>query len=199
MPLDPCDQGARRLREAIIDAYTYKGKLYGFPIWKLWNVSANQAPRRGLDRLEEDQKGLRPAVEVAKKLTKEQASRQAVGVRVPRHLVERRLPEMWMLWNANSGMLYPVDEQGKLLYNDPRALDNLRRIISYSKDHKVSPENNAAFETAKVTELFNNWETAMIARSGPYIVPQQKTRCDNIKAGRSRARVSRPVMLHSHT
>jgi multiple sugar transport system substrate-binding protein len=35
----------------------------------------------------------------------------------------------------------------------------------------------------------------MVARSGPYVVPQQKTRCDNIKAGKEEGECLEPVLL----
>ena len=88
-----------------------------------------------------------------------------------------------------------ADEGGKFLYNDPRALENLRRILSYHKDLKISPPENPAIQPAKMTELFNTWEAAMIARSGPYIVPQQQDRCANIKAGKEQGTCIEPLLL----
>ena len=185
-----------------LDAYTYKGKVYGFPIWKqLWNVSANQAllDEAGIDwkKIQEEGWDFDQFAEVAKKLTKEQGKfgKKQWGFVYNGTWSNSGLPEMWQLWNQNSGMMWPVDENGKFLYNDPRALDNLRRIVSYSKELKVSPPDNAAYETQKMTDMFNAWEAAMIARSGPYIVPQQKQRCDNIKAGKEQGECITPVML----
>jgi ABC-type glycerol-3-phosphate transport system substrate-binding protein len=95
----------------------------------------------------------------------------------------------------NSGMPYPVDENGKFLYDDPRALENLQRIIDYSTKDGVSPPENPAFEPAKMSDMFNNWEAAMVARSGPYVVPQQRLRCENIQAGTEQGECIEPVLL----
>jgi multiple sugar transport system substrate-binding protein len=188
--------------DAAVKAYTYKGKLYGFPIWKqLWNVSANR------DLLEEaaiDWKAIQKDGwtferfnEVAGKLTKEQGrlGKKQWGFIYNGTWSNSGLPEMWSLWNMNSGIQYVADEQGKFLYDDPRALENLRRMVSYAKDLKVSPPDNPAYTTAKMGELFNGWEAAMVARSGPYIVPQQRDRCDKVKGGKEQGTCLDPVLL----
>src|SRR5690606_34167532 len=152
------------------------------------NVSANREllEEAGVDweRIQDEGWTFDEFLEVATLLTKEEGrlGTKQWGFVYNGTWANSGLPEMWNLWNMNSGMPYPVDEVGNFLYDDPRALANLERIISYSGEAGVSPPDNAAFETATVAEMFNNWEAAMIARSGPYIVPQQRLRCENIAA-----------------
>ncbi|HEY3083813.1 MAG TPA: extracellular solute-binding protein [Chloroflexota bacterium] len=188
--------------ENSLKAYSYKGKLYGFPIWKqLWNVSANREllEAAGVDWKSIQKEGwtFEKFNEVAAKLTKEtgKLGKKQWGFVYNGTWSNSGLPEMWSLWNMNSGVQWTFDESGKFLFNDPRALENLRRIASYNKDMKVSPPENPALTPAKMGEMFNNWEAAMIARSGPYIVPQQKDRCDKIKAGKEQGTCVEPVML----
>ncbi|HEX2036756.1 MAG TPA: extracellular solute-binding protein [Chloroflexota bacterium] len=185
-----------------LDGYAYKGKIYGFPIWKqLWNVSANKEllDEAGIDYKKIQQEGwdFEQFAETAKKLTKERGrfGKKQWGFVYNGTWSNQGLPEMWQLWNMNSGMKWPVDEKGTFLYNDPRALDNLRRIISYSRDLAISPPENPAIENARMVQMFNEWDTAMIARSGPYIVPQQRLRCENIKAGKEEGTCITPLML----
>jgi multiple sugar transport system substrate-binding protein len=196
-PEEKADFGEHSLK-----SYSYRGKLYGFPIWKqLWNVSANKEllEEAGIDWKTIQKEGwtFEQFNEVAVKLTKEQGrlGKKQWGFVYNGTWSNGGLPEMWQLWNVNSGIQWVVDEQSKFLYNDPRALENLRRVVSYHKDLKVSPPENPAIQPAKMTEMFSNWEAAMIARSGPYIVPQQQERCEKIKAGKEQGTCVTPVML----
>src|SRR5262245_1312827 len=113
--------------DASVKAYTYKGKLYGFPIWKqLWNVSGNRAllEEAGIDwkGIQKDGWTFERFNEVAGKLTKEQGrlGKKQWGFVYNGTWSNSGLPEMWSLWNMNSGIQYVADEQGKFLYDDPR-------------------------------------------------------------------------------
>jgi multiple sugar transport system substrate-binding protein len=204
MPLDDymTDEEKADFGEPSLDAYTYQGHIYGFPIWKqLWNVSANKEllEEAGIDweRIQEEGWTFDEFLETATLLTKEEGrlGKKQWGLVYNGTWANGGLPEMWQLWNMNSGMPYPVDENGKFLYDDPRALENLQRIISYSTEAGVSPPENPAIENQVMTDMFNNWEAAMIARSGPYIVPAQQQRCANIEAGTEEGTCIEPVML----
>jgi multiple sugar transport system substrate-binding protein len=187
--------------EASLKGYTYNGSVYGFPIWKqIWNVSANKEllEEAGVDwqRIQAEGWTFDEFLETATLLTKDEGrlGTKQWGFVYNGTWANSGMPEMWNLWNMNSGIPYVVDENGAFLFDDPRALANLERMISYT-EVGVSPPENPAFEPATMSEMFNNWEAAMIARSGPYIVPQSKLRCDNIAAGAEEGTCVQPVML----
>jgi multiple sugar transport system substrate-binding protein len=188
--------------EPSLRSYTHRGRLYGFPIWKqLWNVAAN---RELLEEAGVDWRGIQKEGwtfeqfnDVAVKLTRERGrlGKKQWGFVYNGTWSNGGLPEMWQLWNANSGIPSVADEQGRFLYNDPRALENLRRIVGYHRDLKVSPPDGPAIQPTRMVEMFDHWEAAMIARSGPYIVPQQRERCEKIRAGEEQGTCLTPVLL----
>ncbi len=194
--------------DASIQAYTWKGKIYGFPVWKqLWNVGANKAllEEAGIDWKAIQDKGwtFDEFVQTAKKLNKPKSKYSANpqwGFVWQGTYENGGLPEQWQLWNANAGLPAQFDATGKWLWNDQRALDNLKRIISYAKPDPegvgIAPPETPAFGRGeKAIEMFNNWEAAMYTRSGPYIVPSQRVRCENIKSGKEQGNCIDPLML----
>ncbi len=188
--------------DTTLKAYTYKGKIYGFPIWKqLWNVTANKALIEAANvKWEEIQsKGwtFEEFATAAKSLTLPQGKngQPQWGLVFNGTWNNGGLPEMWQLWNQNSGIYYVLDENGKFLYSDPASLDNLKRIVSYYTTLKISPPDNPAFQPAKMTEYFDTWQAAMVARSGPYVIPSEAKRAEDIKAGKAKGDPIDPILL----
>ena len=206
MPLDDVmtEEEKADFGKASLDAYTYGGKIYGFPVWKqLWNIGANQEllEEAGIDwkKIQAEGWDFDEFYEVAKKLNKPKSkySDNPQWGFVWRGTYENNgLPEMWQLWNSNCGMPIQVDEEGNWLWDDPRALENLKRIISYSQPGGIAaPETPAFGRGEKAGEMFLAWEAAMMSRQGPYIVPTHKTRCENIEAGKEEGHCIDPLML----
>lgn len=188
--------------DVTLQAYSYKGKIYGFPIWKqLWNITGNQALlEAGNVKWADLQKNgwtFDDFASAAKTLTLSQgkSGQPQWGLVFNGTWDNGGLPEMWQLWNLNSGIPHVLDASGKFLYADPAALDNLKRIVSYYKDLKISPPDNPAFQPAKMTQYFDAWEAAMVCRSGPYTIPQEQTRAQDIKAGKAQGNPIDPILL----
>ncbi len=188
--------------DTTLAAYTYKGKVYGFPIWKqLWNVSGNQAllEAGNVNWQDIQAKGwtFDDFATAAKALTLPtgKASLPQWGLVFNGTWSNGGLPEMWQLWNQNSGIDYVLDGNGKFLYADPAALDNLKRIVSYYKTLKISPPDNPAFQTTKMQQYFDSWQAAMICRSGPYIITNEQKLASDIKAGKTKGTPIDPILL----
>ncbi|MGH2562657.1 MAG: ABC transporter substrate-binding protein [Thermomicrobiales bacterium] len=181
--------------------YTYDGKLMGFPIWKqMWNVSGNQEL---LEEAEIDWQAIQQNgwtfdefAEVVQQLTKEEGrDGKQWGLIHSGTWANTGMPEMWQLWNANSGMPYAFDEQGTFLYNDPRALENLKRVLSYHTELAVSPPETPALQSDRRVEIWRAWQAVLIARSGPYTVPQETNRCAQIEAGEEEGACLTSILL----
>lgn len=188
--------------DTTLKAYTYKGKIYGFPIWKqLWNVSGNKALlEAGNVNWQDIQKNgwtFEAFATAAKTLTLADGKmgKPQWGLVYNGTWNNSGLPEMWELWNMNSGILHVLDENGKFLYGEPASLDNLKRIVSYAKSLKISPPDNAAFQPQKMQQYFDTWQAAMIARSGPYIITDEQKLASDIKAGKAKGTPIDPVLL----
>lgn len=188
--------------DTTLKAYTYKGKVYGFPIWKqLWNVTGNQSLLEAGNVKWQDiqDKGwtFDDFASAAKTLTLAQGKggQPQWGLVFNGTWNNGGLPEMWELWNQNSGIDYVLDANGKFLYADPASLDNLKRIVTYFKSLKISPPDNPAFQPAKMSQYFDTWQAAMIARSGPYVIPSEQKRADDIKAGKAKGDPIDPILL----
>lgn len=187
----------------MLDSYTYKGKLWGLPIWKqLWNVTGNRQllEEAGIDWQAIQQKGWtwEKFDAAAAKLTKDAPGVEGgkqYGFAYNGTWANTGLPEMWQLWNMNNGILHVVDDNGKFLYDDPRSLASLKEIVSWATTKGISPKENPALTSAKMGEMFDKWQAALIARSGPYVIPQEKTRADKIKAGQEQGKPIEPVLL----
>ncbi|HVC33668.1 MAG TPA: extracellular solute-binding protein [Chloroflexota bacterium] len=188
--------------DTTLAAYTYKGKLYGFPIWKqLWNISGNQALlEAGSVKWQDIQaKGWTydDYATAAKTLTlpSGKTGQPQWGLVFNGTWNNGGLPEMWELWNQNSGIDYVLDGNGKFLYDNPLSLDNLKRIVSYYSSLKISPPDNPAFQTTKMQQYFDTWQAATICRSGPYIISSEQKLAGDIKAGKAKGDPINPILL----
>ncbi len=206
MPLDDImtEEEKEDFGDASIESYTYGGKVYGFPVWKqLWNIGANKEllDEAGIDwkKIQAEGWTYEEFEEVARQLYRDKSKysdNPQWGFVFHGTYENAGLPEMWQIWNANSGIPYQVDPEGNWMYDDPRALDNLKRIINYSVEGGICPpETPALGRGERAHEMFDAWEAAMVARSGPYIVPNHRLRCENIAAGKEEGYCIEPLML----
>lgn len=173
--------------KAAIDAGTYNGHTWLFPMWtsmQCWAGNRVLLEQAGVDWRKIQREGWTwdEFYDITKKLTK---ADNGYGKKQFGFLTYGD-GEVVGHFMRNAGILYQLDKNGKWQWSGDKAVSAvtfLRKLV----DDGILPKEMSSIDSKKMTDMYNNWEAAVWGRVGPYAITERENSKKSVAEGKLKA------------